>query len=367
MMIPTVVHILAPARFGGLESVVLTLSAAQAEKGAEVVIVPILAQGGPHPFVDALEAQGLPVEPIVGRSALQERTAVRAMLARVRPDVLHCHGYRPDILDAPVARGLGVATVSTVHGFSPVRGKAKFYRMMHFRSLRDCGRVIAVSEPLRRLLIQGGLQERQVETLRNAWRPSQAPLGRDAARRELRISSGSVVLAWVGRMRSEKAPELAIQALAQVRNRDVRLMMVGAGSELDSVKRLANQLGVAARVDWPDFVPAVGRLMSAFDALVITSWTEGTPIVMLEAASSEVPIITTAVGGIPDVVSQTEAALVDAGDVTGIAEAIDRLLERRGEATARAQAAAQRVSSELAVGPWVEKHSRVYRKAMTLT
>ena len=166
---------------------------------------------------------------------------------------------------------------------------------------------------------------------------------------------------------SEKAPELAIQALAQVRNRDVRLMMVGAGPELDSVKRLANQLGVAARVDWPGFVPAVGRLMSAFDALVITSWTEGTPIVMLEAAASEVPIITTAVGGIPDVVSQTEAALVDAGDVTGIAEAIDRLLERRGEATARAQAAAQRVSSELAVGPWVEKHSRVYRKAMTLT
>src|SRR5690606_15843008 len=103
----------------------------------------------------------------------------------------------------------------------------------------------------------------------------------------------------------------------------------------------ARQDGSGGRVHWHGVVTGAGRYLRAYDVLVISSWTEGTPIVLLEAMAAGVPVVTTAVGGIPDVVSDAEAVLVPPGDVQAMAAAFGSILGGSSDA-ARVRADAAR-------------------------
>ena len=106
------------------------------------------------------------------------------------------------------------------------------------------------------------------------------------------------------------------------------------------------------------------RLIPAFDVLVLSSRTEGTPIVLFEAMAARVPVVATAVGGVPDVVGEREALLVPPDRPDALARAIASVREDPGSARARAAAAATRLATEYAVGPWVERYAAVYRGVM---
>lgn len=365
----SVVHVLAPAPFGGLESVVETLAAGQAESGDDVCVMAVLSrgEGDGHPFVHALRGRGIAVETLAigAREYLRERREVGALLARRRAHVLHTHGYRPDVVDAPVARRLGLPAITTVHGYTGGGGlKGRLYEWLQTRSYRRSDAVLAVSAKLHRELAAAGIPEARVHTVPNAWAPSHAPLSRDEARRALGLDGSGPVVGWVGRLSQEKAPDVAVRVLAATRSPSVTMSMIGTGPLETDVAGLAASLGVAERVRTHGFVRAVGRHLRAFDALLITSWTEGTPITLLEAMAAGVPITTTAVGGIPDVVGPGEAMLAPAGDVAALAAALDHTFLDRPAADARAAAAKRRLETAFAVRPWVERHNEIYRAAI---
>src|SRR5271165_429912 len=117
----SIVHVLAPAPAGGLESVVRALAGGQARRGHRVTVAPVIA-GSEHPFLAALEGTGVASAPIVvpGRGYWEERRAVRALAARVGADIVHTHGQRVDVVDAGAARTAiaSVRTVTTIHGFT---------------------------------------------------------------------------------------------------------------------------------------------------------------------------------------------------------------------------------------------------------
>jgi glycosyltransferase involved in cell wall biosynthesis len=137
--------------------------------------------------------------------------------------------------------------------------------------------------------------------------------------------------------------------------------MIGSGSMRDRLRELSVSLGVARRVRWHGAVPDAARFLRAFDVLCITSWTEGTPMVLLEAMAAGVPIVSTAVGGIPDVVSSREALLVQPGDPQSIARGVREVLAKPADALERADAARKRLSSGFAVEPWVRRYRAIYR------
>ena len=91
-----------------------------------------------------------------GRAYLRERAAIARLLREVRPDVVHTHGYRPDVLDAGVARGQGIAVVTTVHGFTGGGWKNRVYEWLQCRAFRRFDAVVAVSRPLVGLLERRG-------------------------------------------------------------------------------------------------------------------------------------------------------------------------------------------------------------------
>lgn len=360
---PTVVHALAPAPFGGLESVVVTLASAQVAAGHRVTVAPVLGgPAGPHPFVDAAEAAGLDVVVVrVGaRAYVRERRAIRAVLERTGADVLHTHGYRPDVVDAPVARKAGLTTVSTVHGFTSHDARGRLYEWLQRRAYRSFDAVAAVSGPIAERLVAAGVPSGRVHLVPNAWTATTAPRTRDDARAALDLPASGRIAGWVGRMSPEKAPDLMIGALAACPDPELYLSMVGAGPMLEDVRRLARSEGVEQRVRLHGAIAGAGSLLRAFDVLVLSSWTEGTPMVLLEAISAGVPVVSTAVGGIPDVLPDAAGWLVPAGDVGALGRGMAEAAAGGMAVGARVARARERFERDFAVAPWVERYRALY-------
>jgi glycosyltransferase involved in cell wall biosynthesis len=198
----------------------------------------------------------------------------------------------------------------------------------------------------------------------NAYEPRPA-LPRAEARRRLGIGGDEGFrVGWIGRVTHEKGLDLAVRALAHPAAGGSVLSVVGDGAERERVRALADSLGVSGRISWHGMVPDAGALVGAFDALLLSSRTEGTPIVLFEAMAAGTPIIATRVGGVPDVVRPSEAALVPPEDPGAIAGVVQTLRLDGAAAAQRAVAARARLVGEFAVEPWLDRYERVYAAAM---
>lgn len=350
---------------------VVTLSRAQVELGAEVTVVLVVTPEdhaeASHPVAQALEGSGVRVETWVlpVRAYREERARVAELLDRKGVDVLHTHGYRPDVVDASVARKMGVATVSTVHGRIGGTWKGRIYEWVQARALRRFEGVIAVSEKLQKELTRDGVARDRVHLVPNAWAPRQQPLSPSRAREELGLPDEVPVVGWVGRMGQEKAPDIFCRAAAAVSDEAAHFSVVGDGPLRGECQTLVDEAGLGNRFHFHGAVAGAGRLIRAFDVFVLSSWTEGTPMALLEAMHGEVPIVATSVGGVPNVVSGEAAILCPAGDVHGIAEGIDRILKDKETAVRKATRAKERLQRDFAVEPWARRHLDLYTSLVT--
>jgi glycosyltransferase involved in cell wall biosynthesis len=363
----SILHVLAPARVGGLEAVVRALSREQLRRGHRVVVFPVLhEEPGEHPFLRALKEEGVPVveERVPVRGYRLERALVRRQLDSMAPDILHTHGYRPDLLDAPVARKLGIATVSTAHGITGTGFRVKTYEWFQTRALRGFDAVIAVSRDLGLRLVKCGVPSDRLHVIPNAWAPAGPPLDRMAARGVLGIPGSGPVVGWVGRFTPEKGADVMLRAMAVESSREATLSLIGAGPQEEELRALAESMGIASRVRWHGIVEGAGRLLPAFDVFALSSRTEGTPMVLLEAMAAGVPVVTTSVGGIPDVVSEKEAALVPSEDPRALGEAIQAILTEKGRGSALASAAAQRLRTQYSIDRWLNRYEEAYMAAV---
>ncbi|HEY9480481.1 MAG TPA: glycosyltransferase, partial [Gemmatimonadaceae bacterium] len=322
----TILHVTAPAEVGGLESVVRMLARGHGAMGHRVCVAALVdPAAGTHPFLASLESEGVRVAPMTlpGRAYSLEREAVRRLCAELAPDVVHTHGYRSDVVDGSVARSAGIATVSTVHGFTGGGMRNRIYEWIQERAFRDFDAVVAVSEPIALRLASRGVAPERIHVIANAFDGSSAVMERSAARKRLGIASDELCIGWVGRLSAEKGPDVFIDAIPLLAPPLPGISIVGNGPDEPALRERAARLGVAERVRWHGIVPGAGALLAAFDALVLSSRTEGIPIVLLEAAAAGTPIVTTRVGGVPSMFSDGEALLVAPDSPGALAAAID--------------------------------------------
>ena len=365
---PVILHVVAPGEIGGLERVVALLGGAQQASGADVHIAAVLTGGGfEHPFLhEARAANVAGVHPILvpPRGYLRERRAIADLSRRLRAGVIHTHGYRPDVIAAagPLPPGNHVL-VSTVHGFTGGDWRNRCYEWLQLHAYRRFDGVVAVAESVAERLRQAGVPPHRVSVVLNAWRETVTPLDRAAARRTLGLSDDRFVLGWVGRLSFEKGPDLLIDAVTRLRDLPVTAAILGGGRARTVLEKRVAQQDLGDHVRWYGVVPDAMRLFAAFDVFVLSSRTEGTPIVLFEAMAAGTPIVATRVGGVPRVVSPAEAALVAPEDAAALAAEIRGAFADPTRAADRAAAARRRLEREFAVGPWVERYRDVYEHA----
>ena len=363
-----VVHALAPAPFGGLESVVRLLATGQTRLGRCSGVIALRGEGdGSAPMVDALRESGVRVEEVVtpSRGYLRQRAEVGRLLGEWGPSVLHCHGYHADVVLSGVARRLGIKVVSTAHGFTRGGGRNRVYEWLQVRSFRKLDGVAAVSARLRGQLIAAGVPSSRAHLIPNAYQSEGTPESRAQARAALGLDPSAWVIGWVGRLGPEKGGDVFLDALGALPDRaGLQAVVIGSGRMEPDLRNSAAALGLGSTIVWAGQRPDAARLFSAFDLFVLSSRTEGTPMVLLEAMAAGVPVVTTAVGGVPDVVGEQEAWLVPSESPAKLAAAIAEARRYPERAEARVVAARCRLDAEYGVQRWLERYDRLYRSAL---
>ncbi len=322
-------HLSGPARLA------LDFAVQARQLGHEVLMLGLIrGTAADSAFSRAVAAAGVPV------SLLRERfrfdPAIRGQFKRLlddfRPDIYQSHGYKGSMFGA-LARRRGARWQAIFHGFTWENRLVRLYHWLDMRWLRGADEVIVVSPAFGRELARRGIDRARLRFVPNAI--DEEALRRTRSGASLREEWGAadprkVLAGVIGRFSPEKAPDHFLRAMARAapRRPDLCAVMVGDGPLLEDCRRLIAELDLADRVVLAGFRDDLASIYEALDLLVIPSRSEGLPTVMLEAMLLGVPVISTAVGAVPDLVGSGEGAaaiVVPVEDSAALATALERL------------------------------------------
>ena len=235
---------------------------------------------------------------------------------------------------------------------------------MQLVALRRADALVAVSQVLAGELADRGIPRDRIVVIQNGVVGTEATLLRPSAARELLgLPENGRVIGWVGRFSVEKDPLLAVRSFADAGVEGASMCMVGDGPLLAATREEVERLGLIDRVTFAGAVPGAADLFRAFDALLLSSRTEGTPMAILEAAVAEIPVAATAVGGVPALMGEGNQGLAPAGDSTALAHVIRRIMEDDEHARTLAADLRRRVIGEGATD-WVAGYDALYRRLL---
>jgi glycosyltransferase involved in cell wall biosynthesis len=190
--------------------------------------------------------------------------------------------------------------------------------------------------------------------------PLPTPAERSAAREALGLPAGVPVVAFVGRLSPEKAPEVLLRA---VRGTAIRVLVAGDGPLRESLEAEADP----EQVRFLGFLPDVGTVLAAADVLALPSRTEGLPMAVLEAMAAGLPVVASAVGSLPEVLGGGAGLLVPAGDVPALRLALEQLSAPDVRAALAAEAR-RRVESRYAAATMARSYrDLLYQPALDST
>lgn len=290
----------------------------------------------PNAFVAAAREAGIEVDVIRERFRFDTRVIgeLRAIVDRRAPDIIQTHGVKSHFLLRLSGLWRQHPWIAFHHGYTATDLKMVLYNKLNRWSLPSAHRVVTVCQAFAEQLASEGVSPEKISVLHNSINANGA--ANEAAdlhtlKERLGIELGERVVLAVGRFSREKAHADLINALGALHsvNPDLnfRLVLVGDGPERRGIERAAETQGIASRVIFAGHVSNVRPFYGLADALVLPSHSEGSPNVLLEAMAAELPVVATAVGGVPEIVENGESALLVAPrDIQAMASAIGRVL-----------------------------------------
>jgi glycosyltransferase involved in cell wall biosynthesis len=377
---------------GGPALHVAYLSAGLQDRGYDTTLVAGSLALGEESMAGVAQRLGVPIVtvPELHReiSPLRDLRAVyhlADLIHDVRPHILHTHTAKAGAIGRLAARLLGETgppiVVHTFHGhvlrgyFDPVRSTA--FRLLERWLAKRTTALVAVSPEVRDDLVALGVAPREQFTVVRLGIELDRRVGdgdgevpRLDTRRVLGIPPDRFVVGWIGRMTAVKRTDDVLLAIRALRERgvDAVLCMVGDGPDRDAVERRAHELGIVRNSLFLGYQEEVASYYAAFDALILPSANEGTPVSAIESLAGGRPVVATRVGGVPDVVRDgIDGFLVEPGDVAAMAErlaalAADPPLRRRMGEAGRAS-----VHERYSVERLLTDVDRLYRELLAKT
>ncbi len=351
---------------GGIETFSMDLIPALQSRGHDVTVLtshtgpglPAFAQIGSVPVYrfdtwSALSAKDL-------KSLMSARKAITAFKRELNPDIIHLHFGATSYLHLQTQSAVRPPTLTTVHSLpeSSLKENSVFSKVAHASQA-----VNAVSSKGLQLLSQA------FPDLVDRFSFAYYGLGPSVsgAIKVVPPSFDIPVILCLGRLIPQKGFDLALKAFALVERTfpKARLKIVGEGVEEVVLKQLAVTLGILDKVDFTGPVPPqdVYTLINHATMMLLPSRYEGLPLVALQAARMQRPIISSNVDGLPELVRDQESGLVLAeNNEHELAKAILSLLHNSEQAIRMGKAAAQRLEERFSFDQCVSEYERLYQK-----
>lgn len=355
-----IVHVVQGLGIGGQERLVVYLSRELAARGHEASIVSLSPGGALREeaerirVYDATRANGADAS-LVARLAW--------LLRSLRADIVHTHNPAPMLHAVPAALLARVRRrIHTKHGANIYGTRGLWAARAAVRALHA---VVAVSpqtaEVARR---KERVPEGRLHVVPNGIPLS--PFGHRAAdcrariRRELGIGMDAFVIGSVGRLAKEKDYPALVAAIGGCLSERVRLVLVGEGDARGEIEAAISP-ELAAHVTLTGERRDVPALLASFDLFVLASRTEGLPLAVPEAMASSLPIVATAVGGLPSVVTGECGVLVPPRDPQALRSAIESFVRDPAKARVMGQAARREAFEHFSVERMADAYERIYR------
>jgi glycosyltransferase involved in cell wall biosynthesis len=281
---------------------------------------------------------------------------VRRALRELRPDVVHTHQLATLLYGGAAARSLGVpVVVHTEHGRERYatrlktrllgRTAGRFCDIFYCLTADMAGEVRAARVvPDRKLrVIHNGIDVAKFQAVTDDRAATRAALG---------VPTDAPLIGTVGRLSEVKRQDVLIRAFARVRQTvpAAHLVLVGDGPLLKDLQSLAAALDVADAVHFAGYQPHSGPFLRAMDVFALTSRSEGMPQAVLEASVIGLPVVTSRVGGLPEVIEEGVTGLMfPSGDDGALAAALCELLSNRARRQSLGSAARARVETKFSV------------------
>lgn len=324
------VHLTASTFFGGPERQMLEL-ARSLPADWQATFVSFSEGGGCREFLERVGGQGfsgIALEHDTPRiwAACRELTQ---RLVQLKTDVLLCHGYKADIVGQWATRRAGIPVVAVSRGWTGESRRVRLYEAIDRIVLRWMDLVVCVSEAQAAKVRAAGVGPERVKVIANAIHGGRFAIPNSAARAELEQMLGGscrrIVMA-AGRLSPEKGFQVLVEAAAHIEDRSVGFLLFGEGALRQEIEQKIERHGLSDRFVLAGFRSDLDRLIPCVDLVVLPSFTEGMPNVALEALAAGVPVVATAVGGIPEVVDRACGRLVPSGNPAALADAIQDVL-----------------------------------------
>jgi glycosyltransferase involved in cell wall biosynthesis len=359
-----VVHIASGDTWGGAERVLALLAEGIREHANCSVEVLLFNEGR---LANRLRDGGVKVD-IIPESKLsftRLACATRRWLDAQRPDVVHAHRYKEILVaafaNAPRKRGF----VATVHGLEPSQQLTRARAVLIWGSLVAAklagAHVVAVSSELTRRL-KRVLGHRRILRIPNPMPPVDDSKKPPDLRQRFGWPSSRPLVGFVGRLEKVKGPDIFVEVAARC-HMDAGFILIGAGSLARELSAHVTAAGLTRRVGFLGEVPDAAAYIRQFDVLALPSRHEGLPLVLLEAAASEVPVVAFDVGGVNEVLHRNRpgAKLVAPADESAFCAAVEAFLRDPERSRLDAIQAAESIRVEFSVSTIASAYRDVYR------
>lgn len=299
-----IVHVVDNMEVGGAETLVAQMCQRQREQGHAPCVLAVAALGS---IGARMRSEGFSVRANVGSHLFDAARSFSRAFRELRPDVVHLHNPTPTIYAALPARLTGAASIVSTRHSLVASPRKRAEELKYAIASLFCDWVVGVCDATAtNIRNMHGILPRKIVRVYNGVVPlRRVPI-------EKCPEKTGFTLLYVGRLEPVKNHGLLFEAfrIAQFSMPDLRLWMVGGGSERSTLESLAAELGIAGRVTFWGQQDDVAPFFSCADALVMSSKSEGLPLSLLQGFSLGVPAIVTDVGGMAEVVRLAKAGLI---------------------------------------------------------
>ena len=358
-----VVHLTASTFLGGPERQMLGLAQHLPAEDRSVFLS--FSEGGRcRSFLAAARQQGCEAVALVNDTPrlLAATREITEHLRRVGADVLLCHGYKADLLGRRAARAAGIPAVAVSRGWTGESWKVRLYERLDRWHLRYLDRVVCVSAAQAEKARRAGVRPEKIAVIHNSIDPERFtdpdPRFQAKVNRYFRNPRNRIIGA-AGRLSPEKGFDVLVAAAERVLQDDpmVGFVLFGDGPCKARLQQMIADAGLSGAFVLAGFRADLDQYIPWLDLMVLPSYTEGLPNVVLEACAAGVPVVATAVGGTPEVIEDgTSGFLVPPGDPVVLASALCEALADDEQLREFAFQARQRVLESFSFHSQVERY-----------
>jgi glycosyltransferase involved in cell wall biosynthesis len=352
----TILQVISQRHLSGAERVCLMLSESLQLRGHRVVLLckkdaAMLGEAALRGIETRTPGLSGKFNPLVALGILRIAREVHA-------DLIHTHLSTASQWGGVAGRLGGIPVVSHVHAMN-----SRYFFLL-------ANAMVACSEGVRQHIIKQGVSQGRIETIYNGIDSKRLNITQDRA--EMRLSLGiageAPAIACIAHLADKKGQADLVRAVALLKNTwpDLVCFLVGTGENMDSLRRLAENLDVTRQTALLGYRADAVSVMNAMDLIILPSLgKEGLPLVLLEAALLGKPAICSNIPGNNEVVVDGVTGLLfPPGDPAALAEQIDRLLSDRERCARMAQCAQERAQREFTIEAMTDRVEGLYRQLL---